>query len=62
MDFSLISQTTLFRGYTPVETEDLLRGASGFCAEVCSGFGGLYCREIGVEYWDCAIWYCPDRE
>ena len=26
MDFSLISQTTLFRGYTPVETEDLLRG------------------------------------
>ena len=26
MDFSLISQTSLFRGYTPSETEELLRG------------------------------------
>ena len=25
MDFSLISQTSLFRGYTPSETEELLR-------------------------------------
>lgn len=61
MDFSLISQTTLFRGYTPVETEDLLRGFGLLCGGLF-GIRRLYCREIGVEYWDCAIWYCPDRE